>query len=1092
MLDFSQDFDPFALAQAAARQRQSQAQNMTDEQTGTFLGDKLERALGGLAYVGKVADKTFGGRAVRGLLGGRPEEALSLLPFSDTLGLTDEKNTVSGNDLNAHLGLTTPGDDSWENLAAGFGTELLTDPSTYLGIGALTKGGQAASKLGMLPRGFRRGIQGLDVAESSITPTLKSAERAIDSPLLAGGKTLLPQALEDAGVKTGEPLKALFGVGLPFRPPVATFGTGETAQKVAGLVDTIGSGIAGLAPVRALRAALDPEVGGAYVRGGQQLSQEFYRPLLKEGRRAAGDEALGFAQQVDDLIAKNPAIAGQTIRMAAEYDPASQLVVGKNLLERAIDRASPHFDPAETQRLIDVGQAAGAADRRYGPLAQEGGYNMPLLDDPSVAHHTRSKNQLPRQGGESIPSFLGRRAEDLSTGNPSAIQREKLFTGVPGGTVQVDDWAKNASLRGMTPAERQAYFLEELTGTRTPSPDKAVNDQAKGLADWVAKLPEAHSKEQIGFYNQDPFADLRLGAERYAKTHAAGETVFEGVKRFARPSADFVAANTDHVMVSDILKQLRLNYVDPSQPGSRVADLILRNRLGLGNADDVKRLALPRDIANDVLKLGQAWDTPKQVAPLLAGWDFLNNAFKTWVTTPFPAFHTRNLISGMFNQWRDNAFSVGGMHDTMEIMRGNKLLEKPYAWMKPGGGPQEWTNELFAKAAARDVAFTRSSGHGADTLLGGDSLMQRAPMAGNPTGRSLLGEAKDVAAGLIPERGKIREQLNPLNVQGVGSDRDLNVVAKTGRRVQKTLDDWVQMSHFKAKLDQGFSPDAAADAVKKYHNNYTDLTSLEKNVLKRVIPWYSFSRRSLPPILEDLATQPAKIAGAVRLASGVREPFDFVPGFVAEGASVPIPGAPEGQKRYISSFGLPIEDEALKVLASIGQGNATRALQQTFGMTNPLIKAPAEMVFGTQLYSGRKLEDLKPFNAVTAPGLLSDENARLVSQLLANTPASRFFTTADKFLDERKGTLPTLLNTLTGVRVSDVDESRQRDIELRKLLENSLAGKPEVKTSTRLFIPKDKLGLLDPEQVQIYEAYQAASKRIAERSKLQAAAMGRQ
>jgi hypothetical protein len=114
----------------------------------------METSLGGLAYIGKLADKTFGGRAVRGLLGGKPQEALSVLPFSDTLGLTNERDTVQGTDLLSQAGLVTRGDDSWENMLAGFGAEVALDPSTYLGIGPVTKAGMLAKKAGALPRGF--------------------------------------------------------------------------------------------------------------------------------------------------------------------------------------------------------------------------------------------------------------------------------------------------------------------------------------------------------------------------------------------------------------------------------------------------------------------------------------------------------------------------------------------------------------------------------------------------------------------------------------------------------------------------------------------------------------------------------------------------------------------------------------------------------------------------------------------------------------------------------------------------------------------------------------------------------------------------
>ena len=76
-----------------------------------------------------------------------------------------------------------------------------------------------------------------------------------------------------------------------------------------------------------------------------------------------------------------------------------------------------------------------------------------------------------------------------------------------------------------------------------------------------------------------------------------------------------------------------------------------------------------------MLKLGRAWSAPEELAPLVSGWDKLSNLFKTWVTAPFPAFHMRNLVSGFFNQWRDDAFSLGANKQAIDILRGGLLAK---------------------------------------------------------------------------------------------------------------------------------------------------------------------------------------------------------------------------------------------------------------------------------------------------------------------------------------------------------------------------------------------------------------------------------
>lgn len=87
--------------------------------------DLLEALGSGLGWFGDTINKP--GRAVRGLLGGRPEEALALLPFSDSLGITDRANEITGKQL--------VGTDSD---IGGMAVDIATDPLTYMG-GALFK-----------------------------------------------------------------------------------------------------------------------------------------------------------------------------------------------------------------------------------------------------------------------------------------------------------------------------------------------------------------------------------------------------------------------------------------------------------------------------------------------------------------------------------------------------------------------------------------------------------------------------------------------------------------------------------------------------------------------------------------------------------------------------------------------------------------------------------------------------------------------------------------------------------------------------------------------------------------------------------------
>ena len=103
-----------------------------------MMGNALLEALG---YIGDLLSKP--GRSVRGPATGRWDELAAILPFSDTMGLTDPERQVSGRGLLEHYGMDK--DAGLGGDIAGFGAQIATDPLSYLGaIG----GGVGGYKIG--------------------------------------------------------------------------------------------------------------------------------------------------------------------------------------------------------------------------------------------------------------------------------------------------------------------------------------------------------------------------------------------------------------------------------------------------------------------------------------------------------------------------------------------------------------------------------------------------------------------------------------------------------------------------------------------------------------------------------------------------------------------------------------------------------------------------------------------------------------------------------------------------------------------------------------------------------------------------------
>jgi hypothetical protein len=157
-------------------------------------------------------------------------------------------------------------------------------------------------------------------------------------------------------------------------------------------------------------------------------------------------------------------------------------------------------------------------------------------------------------------------------------------------------------------------------------------------------------------------------------------------------------------------------------------------------------------------------------------------------------------------------------------------------------------------------------------------------------------------------------------------------------------------------------------------------------------------------------------------------------------------GCPSRRRSRNSSWGtagLPIPD-------------VRKTLFAYAGLLNPLIKGPLEQAFDTQFFTGRRLSDLHPTGAGSAFGALDGDAAQLLSQFLANTPATRFVSTLDRLADPRKGSLTKALNLGTGFKLTDVDVNKSRAIDVRRALEEAMRHDPKIARFMEFYVrPED-------------------------------------
>lgn len=1061
-------FDLFDNPFGDTPQAQQYVDPRRDEST---LGNIMEGSLGGLSYIGKILDKTFGGRAVRGILDGNFGEALSVLPMSDTLGITDYKNVVEPRKLLDKWGLTTPGDDSWQHTAAEIATGVALDPGTWVGA--------AVPKLvsrGLLAGGRAAGAASAAVTGGRVNPYSFSAG------LLDKAKRPARALFDDAVGGAWSPIGQSVASDT-FTPTVRAGNYGANVSAAADNIKLSPYVLADNADPLAIRTAMTQAAEGFHQDAAISLQKLGYGPT-----------------ETADLLGLGTDLGARA--RATQPAEAAQGLASKNLLDLADWQMAANAEVQGQNQFVQRANAAAAAQGLPAPPLMG---IQPLPHEGAAQYVPRTRNQFDNAEG----AFARRQGTGMGGASEFQMDREQILKGFPGGTAQVNELSKDPDLLGAARLLDQTGATQKVLSGLLDLPIGKIGQvplnhpaykQAASVADYLHSLPPeiGHpliAKTQLGnvygtngqgLFNMDLVGNVKHREIDAVRNIASAKTTMDAIGRpgFVRPAADLAAEGQQFVRLPEFMDAMRLAGTDAN--GIKIAHAKAAQMLGIPVADmeKLKDFAIPMDIATDLGRIGKAWSTPSSLQPVVQAWDNTVNWFKRNLTVPFPAFHTRNLMSGIFNMWRDGGGAGAVSNDAgnamLGMIRGKTLTPEVAAKLYPGMSIGQASNEALKELIGGQIAFTRS-GQAADRLnpgVGRGVMAEDVPQLASQA-RPISEDIGGFLGTFKPEAGK--RAYNPFNTETFAP-------TIAGEKLGNAVEDWIRGSHYLAKRLQGSAPEDALASVLKYQIDYGKSTEFEKNVMKRIMPWYSYSRGNLPPILEDLADNPAKLLGVVRGVTGSRENGEFVPPWIAEGAATPLPGAPEGSKRFVSSFGLPVEDELVKMVGSALHGDGSRVAQQAFGMSIPFAKIPAEVATGTQMYSGRKLEELRPYEFATLGGLVPEDTARKASQVIANTPASRLVGSIDKFIDTRKDAGATALNTLTGTRITDVDLERTKAAAAMQLLKEQLLGHPGIKSHQDIYAPKDQRGNVAPNDLMMLDLLKEIEQRATQRA--QRAKMG--
>jgi len=322
---------------------------------------------------------------------------------------------------------------------------------------------------------------------------------------------------------------------------------------------------------------------------------------------------------------------------------------------------------------------------------------------------------------------------------------------------------------------------------------------------------------------EDPFealAQRRLRSERLKSRSTVTDAFFR------------TYGITDANMSAETARELGLvKIASPDNPMGFNSNNYKINRTLQGYMNTTgESLYLPKDVAGayeNYIKLADV-NTSEELSSYLRLYDKALNTFKMTATIPFPGFHVKNMAGDIYMGYLDGVrsmdytrFARGSRSGTYKFKNGTQMSVEDFNTLfsrygKSGGFVE---TELFPS--------TNMSGTGVkETLRAGGDKIRTASEIREDFGRKVhFFHALD-------------EELAANKVKSINP-------AAIDKKAQKALD-------------------SATWRINKYKFDYGALTSTEKAVMRRVIPFYTFLRKSAPLMLEGMLMNPSQYGKTYR------------------------------------------------------------------------------------------------------------------------------------------------------------------------------------------------------------------------------------
>ena len=322
-------------------------------------------------------------------------------------------------------------------------------------------------------------------------------------------------------------------------------------------------------------------------------------------------------------------------------------------------------------------------------------------------------------------------------------------------------------------------------------------------------------------------------------------------------------------------------------------------------APELKGLVFPKAIAKHVDETYKVLTNEESLKVFVRAYDKLLSFWKGTVTGYFPAFHTRNAIGGSFNNWLAGIKNPLRYKQTRDILTGK--------------------NKTYKNALGETIK--------------GSELMRQAERFG------ALGQP-----GMMDVMKTSQKEISKL-----GKGKFIKQAAGYPRIMMEYVENHLRMPLFLDRWMKGDSFEEAAKWVFKFHFDYMPegLAGFERVAMRRLIPFYVWTRNNVPLQIEMLMKQPGKYAGLEKMRQTFmtekgKEELQYLPDWMKEMFVAKLPFLNKAGKSLWLQLDIPIEDINKLPITSSG-------IREIASLLTPFLKYPIERYMNKDFFFGGEI-----------------------------------------------------------------------------------------------------------------------------------------